>query len=249
LLDDFVPASAERREIRDMSEIALKKHSAEFDADGPTPFESNGVYEALREDIIEGRLAANQRLVVGALAARYGTSTNPVREALQQLRGEGFVVIVPNRGARVRAIDEDFLRDTNEIEMLIEPYFTRWFVSVVTEEEIVRMEALQGEMERNNFADLARHGELDTLFHRVVYERHYNQQAFDLWHKHREILNAITRRFPMALGRRAVVKRDHRALVAALKAQDADAAASIMVEHVAGSGRHMIEQIRAARRG
>ena len=50
------------------------------------------------------QLAANERLVVTDLARRHGTSTNPVREALQLLRGEGFVIFVANRGARVRPI-------------------------------------------------------------------------------------------------------------------------------------------------
>ena len=59
--------------------------------------EGASLYELIREDIIEGRLAANERLVVADLARRHGTSTNPVREALQLLRGEGFVTFVPNR--------------------------------------------------------------------------------------------------------------------------------------------------------
>jgi DNA-binding GntR family transcriptional regulator len=63
------------------------------------------ISELIREDILEGRLAANERLVVSNLAKRYRTSTNPIREALQQLRGEGFVTMTPNRGARVRPID------------------------------------------------------------------------------------------------------------------------------------------------
>ena len=62
--------------------------------------EGASIYELIREDIIEGRLSANERLVVADLAERHGTSTNPVREALQQLRGEGFVILNPNRGAR-----------------------------------------------------------------------------------------------------------------------------------------------------
>ena len=61
-----------------------------------------GVYSKIREDIIEGNIPADSRLKIRDLAARYGVSTNPVREALQQLRGEGFVIITPNRGARVR---------------------------------------------------------------------------------------------------------------------------------------------------
>src|ERR1700736_4576500 len=191
-----------------MSDIVERTSRLAASVDELTHTDSTGVYETLREDIIEGRLAATARLVVSTLARRYGTSTTPVREALQQLRGEGFVIILPNRGARVRAIDEDFLRDTNEIEMLIEPYFTRWFVGIVTDVDIIRMEAIQAEIEANAFADLARHSQLDTLFHRVVYDRHYNQHAFELWWKHCQILNAITRRFPMSLGRRAAVLRE-----------------------------------------
>ena len=91
----------------------------------------------MREDIIEGRIPADARLKVRDLAARYAVSTNPVREALQQLRGEGFVIISPNRGARVRSIDEAFLRDTNEIELAgSSPYLTRWFADIVTNADI-----------------------------------------------------------------------------------------------------------------
>src|SRR5687768_13843597 len=97
---------------------------------------NSAVFESIRDDIISGRLAANQRLIVAELAQRHNTSTNPVREALQQLRGEGFVVVTPNRGARVRPIDREFIRNIYEIEMLIEPALTRWFVSMATDADI-----------------------------------------------------------------------------------------------------------------
>ncbi len=182
------------------------------------------------------------------MPARYGTSTNPIREALQQLRGEGFVVIEPNRGARVRAIDENFLRDTYEIEVLIEPYLTRWFVGLATDADIAKLEGIQDEIEALNFSDPAKNSVLDTRFHRVLYDRHYNRHAFDLWWKHREILHVISRDFPISLRRKGEVLRDHRKLIACLKAQDADGAAAVVAEHVEGSGRHMIEQMGASRR-
>ncbi len=166
-------------------------------------YEHNSVYELLREEIIEGRLTANERLKVSALAERYGTSTNPVREALQQLRGEGFVVIEPNRGARVRPVDETFLRDTYEMEVLIEPYLTRWFVGVATDADVVRLEAIQAEIEAHNFADVRHNSSLDTQFHLVFYDHHYNRHAVELWWRHREILSAISRRYPHSLKRRA----------------------------------------------
>jgi DNA-binding GntR family transcriptional regulator len=209
--------------------------------------EPSSVYRRLREDILSGRLAANERLVVSALAARYSTSTNPVREALQQLRGEGIVVIEPNRGARVREIDENFIRDTSEIEVLVEPYLTRWFVGVCTDADIASLEEIQAEIEALNFHDLKRNSELDTRFHRVIYDRHYNRHALEIWWRHREVLHAVTKDFGVSLKRRSEVLRQHRALIERLKAQDADGAAAVVAEHVDGSGRHMMEQLRLHR--
>jgi DNA-binding GntR family transcriptional regulator len=215
--------------------------------DQPEQLEETSTYELIREDILEGRLAAGERLKISALAARYNTSTNPVREALQQLRGEGFVVFEHNRGARVRPIDEEFVRDIYEVEVLIEPYLTRWFVDLVTDADIERLEDIQSQIEELAFKDLEANSQLDTQFHRVLYDRHYNRHAFDMWLKHREILRAISRSFPLSLTRRAAILSEHRALIAALKAHDADAAAEVVATHVRGSGLHISEQMRAAR--
>jgi DNA-binding GntR family transcriptional regulator len=205
------------------------------------------VYELIREDIISGRLKPNERLKVADLAERYGTSTNPIREALQQLRGEDFVIMEPNRGARVRPIDEHFVRDIIEIAALIEPALTRWFVGIATEPDIADLEAVQAEIEELNFADPARHGQLDTRFHQIIYDRHYNRHAADLWWRHREVLRAISRRFPTSLSRRVAVNREHHQLIEAIRAQDADRAAAVIATHVEGSGRHIIEHMRLAR--
>jgi DNA-binding GntR family transcriptional regulator len=206
------------------------------------------VYERIRDEIISGRFGPNERLKVGDLAAHYGTSTNPIREALQQLRGEGFVLMEPNRGARVRPIDEDFVRDIFEIEVLIEPALTRWFVSIADDQDVARLDAIQAEIEALNFADPTKHGQLDTRFHQVMYDRHYNRHAAELWWKHREILRAISRRYPTSLSRRVAVIREHRELIERIKAQDADGAAAVVARHVEGSGRHIIEQMGMARR-
>lgn len=205
------------------------------------------IYEHLLHDILEGRLAANERLKVTALATRYGTSTNPVREALQQLRGEGYVIITPNRGARVRPIDEDFARDIYEVEALVEPYLTSWFVGIATDEDIRRLEEVQDEIEALGFEDPVRHSELDTQFHQIIYDGHYNRHAADLWWRHREILRAIARRFPYSMVRRKEIIVEHRAIIAKIKAHDATGAAEMVRQHILGSGRHIVEHMRSAR--
>jgi DNA-binding GntR family transcriptional regulator len=225
--------------------IASGTETMSADTQAHEALEGTSTYEMIREDILEGRLAAGERLKISALASRYNTSTNPIREALQQLRGEGFVVFEHNRGARVRPIDEEFVRDIYEIEVLIEPYLTKWFVGLVTDDDIALLEDIQSQIEALAFKDLEANSLLDTRFHRVIYDRHYNSHAFDMWWKHREILRAISRSYPLSLTRRAAVIEEHRKLIAALKAHDADAAAEVVATHVRGSGQHIVEQMRA----
>jgi DNA-binding GntR family transcriptional regulator len=201
--------------------------------------------EIIRDDIISGRLKPNERLVVADLAERLGTSTNPVREALQLLRGEGFVVFSPNRGARVRPIDQDFVRNIYEISALIEPALTRWFVGMATEADIAELERIQRLIEENNFVDPVLHSGLDVQFHTVVYQRHYNRHAAEIWWKHREVLRAVNQRFNYTLARRSQVIREHREMIGCVKAGEADKAAAVVARHVEGSGRHLLEQMRA----
>lgn len=203
------------------------------------------LYETIRDDIISGRLKPNERLVVADLALRHNTSTNPVREVLQLLRGEGYVVFAPNRGARVRPIDHDFVRNIYEISALIEPMLTRWFVDMATLDDIAELERIEGLIEANNFADTALHGGLDIQFHTVIYQRHYNRYAAEIWWKHRELLRAVGRRYAATLIRRTQIIQEHRELIQLIKAGEADKAAALVAKHVERSGRHVLEHMRA----
>lgn len=226
-----------------MGTLEILTHAPETAETG----EDFSIFAQIRQDILSGRLTGNERLKVSSLAARYQTSTNPVREALQQLRGEGLVIIEANRGARVRTIDEDYVRDIYEIEVLLEPYLVRSFVSLCSGADIAVLEATQDEIERLNFTDSARHSVLDSRFHRVMYDRHYNRGAVALWWKHREILRAINVDQGTSLSRQRDVVAEHRALIKAVKDHDEDAAAAMIARHVHGSGRHIIDRMRAER--
>ena len=206
---------------------------------------ADSIYHLLRKDVLSGRLSPNERLKVSSLAKRYGTSTNPIREALQQLRGEGFVIIEPNRGARVRRIDADFVRDIYEIEMLLEPHLVRWFVGQCTASDLASLEEIQAEIEKVNFADQRRHGQLDTQFHQLMYSRNYNRHAVEMWWRHREILGAINSDHGTSLRRQAEVLAEHRELLDAIRNHDEDAAAAVIMRHVQGSGKHIVERMRA----
>ena len=218
-------------------------------ADAPSELpwaeEDGAICRRIRQDILGGAIAGNARLKVAELAQRYGTSTNPVREALSQLRGEGLVAIEPHRGARVRRIDEAYVRDVYELAALIEPYMLRWFVGLCTEADIGRLERVQDAMEALAFADDHRHSMLDQQFHQIMYERHYNRATVEMWWRKRTILTGINRDHPTARRRQVAVVAEHRALIAALRDHDEARAAATLSRHIEGAGRHIIDRMRA----
>ncbi|WP_424926819.1 GntR family transcriptional regulator [Amaricoccus tamworthensis] len=208
----------------------------------------NAIFHQIRHEILAGNLADDERLKVSELSHRYGVSTNPVREALQQLRGEGLVYFVANQGARVRAIDTDFVGDVSEVGQQLEPYLVRVFVETASQEDIDRLEVIQDGMNELNFADKLRHADLDREFHATLYGDHYNRVAIKLWQQHREILWAISTRVPVAVGRREAILREHREIIACIKRQDVDATAETLYRHVRDAGRHLVDRLSIAQR-
>ena len=87
--------------------------------DGPVPGLRGTTYyrvhKAILSDIVNGTFAPGSRLKIAELCKRYGLSQMPIREALQLLQGEGFVVMSPNKGASVRPITRKFLTDIYDV--------------------------------------------------------------------------------------------------------------------------------------
>lgn len=76
--------------------------------------------QALLDDVFAGRLAAGQHLVGQELADRYRVSQTPIREALITLAGIGVIDLLPNRGAVVRRMDEQDVREVCQIRRVLE---------------------------------------------------------------------------------------------------------------------------------
>ena len=76
------------------------------------------------------------RLTLEQLASRYSAGHMPIREALRQLQGEGLVVLTPNRGARVRAVDIEFVRNIFDLRMAIAPMLARRAAERIQPEQI-----------------------------------------------------------------------------------------------------------------
>ena len=91
--------------------------------------------------IVAGVLLPGEHLKMSALVQRYGTSSAPIREALGQLEGEGWIEMLPNRGARVRGIERTFISELFEIRIALEPLLAGYSAAAATPTDVDRLKA------------------------------------------------------------------------------------------------------------
>lgn len=201
------------------------------------------VPDRMREDIINGVFPAGSWLKTQELSERYGVSTNPIREALHQLSGEGFVILSRNRGARVRPLDEAFIRNIFDIRTLIEPYLIRLFVEQAHPEDIEKARRIQAKME-NAEGDQIEWDRLDEAFHGIMYDRHFNTEALAIRQRHGQVVRALARRYPISPSRRRAVLQDHADMIEAVETGSVEDAVKVAERHARGAERHLIMSMR-----
>src|ERR671932_262027 len=101
-------------------------------------------YEALKQDILTCELAPGTQIFEGELAARYGTSKTPVREALSWLGQEGLVQVLPRRGYLVAPVTLRDVQEVFQLRLLLETAAAELAAEHVSEEGLRQLKALVG---------------------------------------------------------------------------------------------------------
>ncbi len=187
----------------------------------------------MRSDIATGVLPGGSRLKMGELCHRYGLSPAPIREALGQLAAEGWIVLLPNRGASVRVIDETFLRDVNEIRVALESYNAGLSAEACTPNDLARLELLEDEYEqRLGDTDAAGLIRANGRFHAAINAIRPNREALAVIQRQGMFFNAMRERWGYRNGRPRQIAAEHRALLEAFRRRDGAAAERISRNHI-----------------
>ena len=123
------------------------------------------VRDQLRRLILNGSIPGGSRLIQAELAAEFGVSTTPVREALHDLASEGLVELVAHSGAIVHQVDQAELHEVFELRKLLEPVVMQLAIPNMTPELLNRLENLCESMETTDDHHLW--VELNREFHGV----------------------------------------------------------------------------------
>jgi DNA-binding GntR family transcriptional regulator len=205
-----------------------------WNARGPRLTSHEWVKLRLRRAIFAGAYAPGSRLVQTELAEAFQVSVTPVREAMRDLISEGLIRSDPHHAATVRELDVAEALEVNELRLMLEPFAVRRAAERITAGEIENLEQIQRNMERAT--DNQTWLELNNHFHLAVIDSARSPQVAGILHN---LLQTSTFYFAAALrvsgGNRAKSIREHWDLIDALRAHDAELAASITAGHVSSS--------------
>lgn len=211
-------------------------------ATAPGVLTQQDVTAAIREAIVRGDFAPNQRLVEADLSRQFGASRSGVRTALFELANEGLVERVQHRGARVRAVTLEEAIEITEVRMVVEGLCAAKAAERVTDEEISELRSL-GDAMRAAVADghVMKYSELNQLLHRRVIEISGQTTAAGVVERLRA--QNVRHQFRLALvsGRPNVSLGEHLAIIDEICAHAPDAAERAARRHLAS----VIEALKA----
>lgn len=207
----------------------------------------------VRQDIINGRLAPGSKLRLKELAESYDAGVIPLREALSRLAATGFVVATEQKGFSVGRISAKEIRDITTTRLLIEC-------------EALRQSIANGDLEWESRL-IAAHHRLDRLplvegperilrpdweqaheaFHSTLLsgcDSHWLLRFSQMLRDQTARYRVLSMHYPDSAARD--VPAEHRALLDAALARDADRACALLAEHYETTTRNLINHERLA---
>jgi DNA-binding GntR family transcriptional regulator len=190
------------------------------------------IAEELRHRIISGGMKPGQRIREEEIAAPYGVSRVPVREALRRLEAEGYVLLTRFQGASVAIPSKTAAIEFMQVRRPLEVLAARLAARRRGEPQSRQLRCVTANGLRSvEQRDREHHPELVDEFHRLIGEAAGNAELIGLLDQLRGKVRWV---FAMDLEHRAATAWEaHRAILDAVLAGDEDEAAQLMDEHVA----------------
>jgi DNA-binding GntR family transcriptional regulator len=199
----------------------------------------------IEQMILTGAVQPGDRLNELELTARFGGGRGPVREALRSLEGAGLVEIVPNRGALVRRIGMADVMDLYDLRAGFARSAGRLAAARASAAQLRELGRLHEAMEKAaGTRDEAAYYRLNLRFHELLTESAGNPRLNELDRRVRNELQMALRQAVFGPRQLGISNTEHRRILEALRAQDAERTAAAFEKHVLNGRQRMLENLR-----
>ena len=184
--------------------------------------------------VITGELEPGARLNENQLAARFGTSRGPLREALRSLEAKGFLQSVRNRGVFVRRLSIEEAREVYEVRAVLFGLAGRLAAERITEDRLSQLKQLMvGMDDAAGKEDVDAYYALNLAFHNEILEVAGNRTLLEEYERLVARMHLFRVKGLSLGGGLAVSNKEHAEMVAALEAGDPERAEAANMAHVA----------------
>jgi len=191
------------------------------------------VTTATRNAIISGEFRPGEVYTGPGLAARFGVSATPVREAMLDLAKEGLVEVLRNKGFRITDVSHRDLAELAGIRVLIEPVVAAQVVHLIPAEDVPRLRAMaQCIVDQADAGNLADFIGADREFHLAILRYSGNQRLVDLVSQLRLQTRLLGLKPLMESGELVENAREHLTMVDLVEARDADGLQDALTRHI-----------------
>lgn len=217
-------------ELNDTAEHGSARHSSPA-SDGLRT--SEHVFRHLKEQIVSGAMAPGRRLTEANVAADFGVSRTPVREALQRLVTEDLIDVDPLRGMVVHAPDAAEIEDVLVVRAALDGLAAQQAARTISETQLTRLRlvveaTVEGAaLDRRDQIVLA-----NQRFHDIIYAAAGNARLTRIAGELRDYVRRFSTPPSASPERVQHVLAEHRAILDALERHDAEAARAASDRHL-----------------
>lgn len=218
----------------------------------PVSFDSRDlsvrIYQALKQDILDGELAPGARLSLDELAVRFGVSVSPVRDSLRLLASDGLAELRSRRGAFVTMPSPRDIREVFQFRIVLESAAIDW--AIAAGEPVVdalhgQVEAMTETMVGETHTDYLAYLRHDRGFHRILIDAIGNAKIAESYDSLASF-TLIARMLHHAWSHRATdTLAEHRAIIDAIAANDGAAARAAIRTHLDRACADLVRQVEA----
>jgi DNA-binding GntR family transcriptional regulator len=203
----------------------------------------DAIKERIVERILDGTYGPGERIVESAVAAEFGVSQAPVREALRDLEAMRFVESQPHRGARVREVSTDELIQIYPVRAALEEVAGREAATRISEEQLAALgEELAAMRRAADDGDLHALMVSDTRFHEIIVEASGNDVLLDVWRSLRVEARSLVSALKSHSDLHSIAEL-HRPVLQAVQYRDPELAGKEMRAHIEFFGASVISHL------
>ncbi|AAR36760.1 GntR family transcriptional regulator [Geobacter sulfurreducens] len=201
------------------------------------------ILETIRDAIMTGALKPGEKVAEPDLAERFGISRTPIREAFRQLESEGYLTVIPRKGAVVTFFSPRDVEEFYAIKSILEGYAARRACEKLTDKEIEKLRTINEKL--RHLADegdvrhfFRIHNDFHELFLRAADNEKLSELVTNLVRKFQRLRYAS-----LSLpGRMHISVKEHERIIEAFQSRNADMAETLVRKNAEYGGRVLMQE-------